>query len=67
MKIITIKNTITAFCRGKLNKVFMKEFINLLIESSTILVRLLDLNPEPPGRSQALYPVELQAQNLIIY
>ena len=45
MKIVIIKNAITAFCKDKLNKIFIKKLINFLIESSTILVRLLGFVP----------------------
>ena len=42
---IIIKNTITDFCKDRLNKVFIKKIIIFLIERSILLVRLLGFEP----------------------
>ena len=60
------KNIIIEFCSDKFDKNFIKTFYNFSKKIQFILVRLLDLNPEPPVRSQALYPVELQAHNNLL-
>ena len=44
-----IKKIITDFCKDKFNKNFISLLYNYLSKIQLTLVRLLDLNPEPPG------------------
>ena len=46
---MTIKNTITEFCKDKLNKNFISIFYKLFKKIQLFMVRLLGFEPEPPG------------------